>query len=406
MTAVQDLRGAEAGFDVARARTDTPGSSKVIHLNNAGASLMPAPVLGAITAHLQREAHIGGYEAASEAAEAIEAVYTSAARLLGCGSDELAVLDCATRAWDMAFYSIPFQPGDRVLTSTVEYGSNFISYLQLAQRFGISIEVVPADETGQISVSALEDAIDDRVRLISLTHVPTNCGLVNPAAEVGRVAREAGVLYLLDACQSGGQLRLDVNEIGCDMLSITGRKYLRGPRGTGLLYVRREVLDTLVPPVLDVHSATWTSPDTYRMRPDTRRFETWECNYAAKLGLGAAIDYALNCGVEVTEARIVGLAEDLRRRLSCLPGVRIRDLGSQRCGIVSFTVDGCAASEIKEAAARDSINVSVSRAPSTRLDMEARGLEEVVRASVHYYNTSEELDRFERMLSAYLARGA
>lgn len=292
----------------------------------------------------------------------------------------------------MAFYAIGFRPGDRILTSVAEYGSNFIAYLQLARRHELSVEVVPNDESGQLSVSALRELIDDRVRLISLTHVPTNGGLVNPAAEVGAAAREAGVLYLLDACQSGGQLPLDVEELGCDLLSITGRKYLRGPRGTGLLYVRRGVLDELSPPILDLHAAHWAGPDHYVVRPDARRFETWEYNVAAKLGLGAALDYAMAWGLPTIRDRIYRLAADLHERLSELPGIRVQDIGAEQCGIVTFTVVDTPAAQVKEMLARHRINVSVTRAPSTRLDMESRGLDELVRASVHYYNTTDELN--------------
>jgi selenocysteine lyase/cysteine desulfurase len=396
---VKSTSGIRVGsIDVERARTETPGCREVIHLNNAGAALMPVPVLERTIAYLKLESRIGGYEAAAREADGLAAVYGSAARLLGCGVDEIAVVDSATRAWTMACYAIPFQPGDRILTSTAEYASNFIAYLQLAQRYGVRVEVVPNDETGQLSVAALRELIDDRVRLISLTHIPTNGGLVNPAAEVGAVAREAGVLYLLDACQSGGQLPLDVDEIGCDMLSITGRKYLRGPRGTGLLYVRRTVLDELVPPVLDLHSAQWTSRDTYEMRPDARRFETWEYNVAAKLGLGAAIDYALGWGLPAIRDRIYELANDLRGRLADLPGVRVHDIGAEKCGIVTFTVAGMPPQQVKEMLARQAVNVSVTRAPSTRLDMEERGLDELVRASVHYYNTADELLAFQDAL--------
>ncbi|SFB56671.1 Selenocysteine lyase/Cysteine desulfurase [Amycolatopsis marina] len=378
-------------FDVDRARRETPGCENVVHFNNAGASLMPAPVLDSTVAHLRLEARIGGYEAAAAAEGKIEAVYGSAARLLGCGPDEVAVVDSATRAWDMAFYSIPFTAGDRILTSEAEYASNFIAYLQLAQRHDLQVEVVPNDDAGQISVSRLRELIDDRVRLVSLTHIPTNGGLVNPAAEVGKVARDAGVLYLLDACQSAGQLPLDVAEIGCDMLSVTGRKYLRGPRGTGLLYVRRDVLDELSPPMLDLHAATWVARDEYRMRSDARRFESWEFNYAAKIGLGRAIDYALGWGVERIRDRVYGLAEELRRGLAEVPGVTPQDVGAELCGIVTFTVEGVAPEDVKTWLGVRGINVSVSRVPSTRLDMENRGIDELVRASVHYYNTEREI---------------
>jgi selenocysteine lyase/cysteine desulfurase len=381
-------------IDVARARQETPGCERVLHFNNAGAALMPTPVIDAVTAHLEREAQTGGYEAADEAEGAVERVYDSAARLLGCARDEIAVIENATRAWDMAFYAIPFRPGDRILTARAEYASNYIAYLQIARKTGAMVEVVPDDETGQLSVEALRQMADERVRLIAVTHVPTNGGLVNPAAGIGAVAREIGAFYLLDACQSVGQMPINVNEIGCDLLSVTGRKFLRGPRGTGLLYVRRTILNQLEPPLLDLHAAEWVAPDHYVMRDDARRFENWETNVAAKLGLGAAIDYALDWGIEPIWERVSSLAERLREALGALPGVIVRDQGAVRCGIVSFTVDGADLTALRDALRAQNINVSVSPSEYTLIDMQARGLPAVVRASVHYYNTEEEIARF------------
>ena len=300
----------------------------------------------------------------------------------------------------MAFYSIPFEPGDRILTAQAEYASNFIAFLQVARRTGASVEVVPNDEHGRISVEALRGMIDERVKLIAMTHVPTNGGLVNPAAEVGRVAREAGVLYLLDACQSAGQMPIDVGETGCDMLSATGRKYLRGPRGTGFLYVRREILEDLEPPFLDLHAAEWTGRDRFEIRPDARRFENWETNFAGKVGLGVAVEYALKIGLAAIRDRVYALADGLRARLENTPGVEVRDIGRERCGIVTFTTEGTAAGDVKSALADHAINVSVSPPASTRLDSEARGLGEMVRASVHYYNTDAEIDKFCATLDA------
>jgi len=381
-------------LDVDKARRDTPGCEEVLHFNNAGSSLMPDPVLRATVGHLELEARIGGYEAAAREEEALERVYGASARMLGCGTDEIAVVENATRAWDMAFYSIPFEPEDRILTAQAEYASNYIAFLQVARKTGAVVEPVPNDEHGQTSIAALRDMMDGRVKLIAMTHVPTNGGLVNPAERVGEVAREAGCLYLLDACQSAGQMPLDVAEIGCDMLSATGRKYLRGPRGTGFLYVRREVLERLEPPFLDLHAAEWTARDRFEIRPDARRFENWETNFAGKIGLGVALDYALDLGLEAIRDRVYGLAESLRVRLTDIPGVVVRDIGEERCGIVTFTAQGKSPDEIKSALSGHAINVSVSPPASTRLDSEARGLNEIVRASVHYFNTGGEVERF------------
>ena len=388
-------------FDVDRARRDTPGASRVAHLNNAGAALPPSQVTEAVIAHLRREAEFGGYEAAEAAAEHIEATYPAIARLIGCGVDEVAVVENATRAWDMAFYAMSFKPGERILTSHAEYASNVIAFLQVARRTGAVVEVVDDDEHGQLCVADLRRRVSGgggEVKLIAMTHVPTQGGLINPAEQVGAVAREAGVPFLLDACQSVGQLPINVDRIGADLLSATGRKFLRGPRGTGFLYVRRTLLDQLEPPFLDMHAATWTAPERYEIRPDARRFESWETNYAGKIGLGVAVNYALSWGLDAIEARVTALADGLRERLAALDGVHVHDQGLRRCAIVTFTVDGVSARAVQRRLGESAVNTSVSVASSARLDLPRRGLSELVRASVHYYNTDDELDRLVNAL--------
>ena len=386
-------------IELARARRETPGAAQVLHFNNAGAALMPTPVLEAQLRHLQQEAAIGGYEAADAADDRREAVYASIARLINCAPEEIALVENATVAWDMAFYAIPFRPGDRILTARAEYASNYIAFLQAARRTGVVVETVPSDDSGALDVAALERMIDERVRLIAITHVPTNSGLVNPAAEVGRIARRHGIPYLLDACQAVGQMPIDVAALGCDLLSATGRKYLRGPRGTGFLYVRRAVLERLEPPFLDLRAATWVAPDRYELRPDARRFENWENNVAAQLDLGAAVDYALGWGLAAIEARVTALAEELRERLRALPGVTVRDIGRRRCGIVTFTAKDRDADDIVAALHRRKINTVTSSPRSTLLDATARQLPTVVRASVHYYNGEDEVARFATAVS-------
>ncbi|WP_437714194.1 aminotransferase class V-fold PLP-dependent enzyme [Sorangium sp. So ce448] len=387
-------------MDIAALRRDTPACTSVLHFNNAGSSLPPAVVVDTVVEHLRREATLGGYEAEAEAGERLEAVYGTIARLIGAAPGEIALVENATRAWDMAFYSLRFGPGDRILTARTEYASNYIAFLQVARRTGAEIVPIPSDERGAVSLSALDRLLDERVKLIAITHVPTNGGLVNPAEEIGRRARSAGVPFLLDACQSVGQLPIDVEAIGCDFLSATGRKYLRGPRGTGFLYVRRALLDRLEPPFLDLHAARWTAPDRYELLPDARRFENWESYVAGRLGLGAAAEYALRLGLPAIRDRVSALAERLRARLSEIPGVTVRDLGEQRCGIVTFTRAGEDATAIKARLAAQAIHVSVSTAAGTLLDFEDRGIPDLVRASVHYYNDESEIDRFVAALAA------
>lgn len=376
---------------IADLRAETPGCARVIHFNHAGSSLPPQPVLDTVIDHLQLEAEIGGYEAADAADERLEGVYRSIARLINARPAEIGLVENATRGWDMAVYAIPFQPGDRVLTTVSEYGSNVIALLQIAQR-GVSIEVIPNDETGQVSVDALADMLDDHVRAVFVSHMPTNGGLVQPAEAIGAVLRDHPALYVLDACQTAGQMPLDVKKIGCDVLSATSRKYLRGPRGVGFVYVREAVIPGLIPPFLDNQAASWTAADTYTIRDDARRFENWESYVAGRLGLRAAVDYALGLGLEAVWDRIQRQASTLRDRLDAIPGIAVRDLGAVKGGIVTFTHQALPPESIKERLAARRINVSTSSVMSTRFDMEARGLSTLTRASVHYLTTDDEID--------------
>ena len=380
-------------IDVERARAETPGVAHVTHLNNAGSSLPPQPVLDAVIGHLELEARIGGYEAHDANEEAIERFYGAVAELIAADPGEIAFCSSATRAWDMAFYSFHFQSGDRILTSIADYISNYLAFIQTAERTGIEVVAVPNDEHGQVSVERLRELVDERVKLIAITHVPTNGGLINPVREIGPIAREAGIPYLVDACQSAGQIPLDVDEIGCDALSATGRKFLRGPRGTGFLYVRRALLERLEPALVDMRAADWIAPDRYELRTDGRRFEEWEQDYAGKAGLARAIDYALDWGVAEVWDRVRALGERLRGQLAEIASVTVRDVGEERCAIVTFDVAGVPAQRVKDALARDAINVTVSATTSAVIESIERGLPDLVRASPHYYNTEEELDR-------------
>ncbi|MBV8392487.1 MAG: aminotransferase class V-fold PLP-dependent enzyme [Alphaproteobacteria bacterium] len=390
-------------LDLARLRAETPGCANVLHLNAAGAALVSQRTLDTTIGHLRLEAEIGGYEAADVARDRLNGFYPSVATLIGAEPGEIAFVENATRGWDLAFYSLDFKPGDRILTCMSEYSSNYISYLQVAKKTGVEIVVVPDDNHGQIDVAALARTIDKRTKLISISHIPTQGGLVQPAEAVGKIANEAGVMYLLDACQSVGQLPVDVNKLGCDFLSATGRKYLRGPRGTGFLYARQKTTAGIEPIFLDNHAAKWTGDNEYKTFENALRFENWERYFAGVLGLKEAVDQANELGMEAIWTRLKELADGLRARLSKMKGVTLTDLGALKGAIVTFAVEGADHVALKAKLRAEKINVTVSTQFSSRLDLRHRGLLNVMRASVHVYNTEAELDRFVEVLAKAIA---
>ncbi|PLC51794.1 aminotransferase [Pollutimonas subterranea] len=392
-------------FDIERIRADTPAAEGKVFLASAGASLMPAPVVRAMRDYLDLEVELGGYGAYDREQMRLAQAYASAARLIGSLPQEIAFMESATAAWQMAFYSMSFEEGDVVLTSEAEYGANFVALLQLRQRRGIEIRVVPSDAAGEIDLDALHGMISARVKLICLTWIPTNGGLVNPAAEVGKIARAHGIAYLLDACQALGQMPVDVQALQCDMLTATGRKFLRGPRGTGFLYVRSGFMSQLEPHTIDHFSAPWLERNRYGLRDGARRYETWESNYVARAGLGVALDYAAEIGMVAIQERCVALAARLRSGLKALPAATGCDLGRNPSAIVSFTLEGKSAEQVVELAANEGITIGVTLPSGTRLDAERRGLPPLVRASPHYFNTEHEIDILLDFLQSIKAGG-
>jgi selenocysteine lyase/cysteine desulfurase len=382
-------------IDVAKIRAGTPGVDRVLHLNHAGGSLVPQAVQDAIVDHLQRELEIGAMEAGYAAAAALEQVRIDAATLLGADADEIAFTSSNSESWGRAFAGLHLKPGDRVLVGRAEWSSNLANM----QKAGLEIESVPVDEHGRLSVEALGRMLDGRVRLVSLTWAPANGGLIEPAVEVGRLARAAGVPYFLDATQAVGQMPVDVRELGCDVLTTNARKYLRGPRGAALLFVRRDFGDRLDPSFVDNFSASIGPAGVLTLRGDARRMETGDCSVAGRLGLGVAIRLALNLGLDEIREAVRHRAEHLRDRLATVSGVQLHDLGVDRSGLVSFTYDGWSGTKLRDALAPHAVNISFNGRSYTPLDMAARGLDEILRASVSYFTTEEEVERFVAILA-------
>jgi selenocysteine lyase/cysteine desulfurase len=389
------------GMNVAELRALTPGCHHRTHLNNAGAGLLSAPTIAAMTHQLQLEAQIGGYEAAEAATGQIQDTYRALAELVGASAREIALFDNSTHAWNAAFYSVPLAAGDRILTGRSEYGSNVLAYLQVSRRTGAEVVVVGDDDSGQIDVAALAGLVDERTKLIGLSWVPTAGGLVNPAAEVGRIARAADALFLLDATQVVGQFPIDVRAVGCDMLTGTGRKFLRGPRGTGFLYAGPRAIDRLEPFVAEIRSATWDGDRSLHWADGAQRFETWENSYVNVVGLGAAVRQALDLGLAEIYARSGDLGARLRDGLAATDGVTTHDLGRERCAIVTAKVANVDSAAVAEALAAQRINVSTTVGEHNQFD--TRGVHPLVRLSPHYYNTADEIDQVVEAVAA-LAR--
>jgi len=378
-------------LNISAIRNETLATTSLIHLNNAGASLIPDLVVEGVKKYIDYEAGHGGYETAVVYEAQLNQLYTEAARLIHCSDHEIAYTESATVAWQRAFHSIPFESGDVIWVCSTEYASNYISYLQLSKRTDITIKIIPNDPHGSVDCKAFAKLVSTDDKLISVCHMPTANGLINPVEKIGEIANEHNILYLVDACQSIGQYPVDVAKMKCDFLSVTGRKYLRGPRGTGFLYAREETTKHLEPLNLDLHGAEWLSEDSYRMRNDAKKYETWESNLAAKYGLALALEYVNKLGIEEIRNRIIDLAALLRSELRNISHIEVHDTGMLQSGIVTFTSAKLSPNDIKIRLSKHGINVSVVVASSAILDLKVRKIPEAVRASVHYYNTKAEL---------------
>jgi selenocysteine lyase/cysteine desulfurase len=378
---------------VARWRAETPGTSQRVHLNNAGAALMPSPVIEAMAEHIALESKIGGYEAADARESAVAEGYAEIASLINAKPRNVAIVANATAGFIQAMSSFDFARGDRIVTTRSDYTSHQIQFLALSQRLGV--EVVHADDLpdGGVdpeSVRAL--ASHPNCRLVHVSWVPTHSGLVQDVEAVGRVCESLGVPYLVDACQAVGQIPIDVDALRCDYLSVTARKFLRGPRGVGFLYASDRALARGDHPLfVDMRGAQWVSASEYKVADSAIRFEDWEFAYALVLGLGAATKYARAIGVDVAQRRAWALADTLRSRLSAIDGVRVLDRGRVKSAIVTADIPGWYAPDLAAALRERRINSAASLRWYGLLDFTPRDVASAIRLSPHYYNTDDEL---------------
>jgi selenocysteine lyase/cysteine desulfurase len=383
-------------LDIDRLRAETLGTRTVNHLNNAGASLVPDPVRETVLEHLDLEARIGGYEAEAAHNAEVRGVYDSIGTLIGADPQNVAITDNATGAFIQALSAIPFAQGDVIVTTRNDYVSNQIMFLSLVSRFGIEVVRAPDEPSGGVDVRALEKLVHRRrPKLVSVTQIPMASGLVQPVADIGAICRQREIPYLVDACQSVGQMPVDVEDIGCDFLTATSRKFLRGPRGVGFLYVSDRALDLGLEPLFpDLRGADWIEGDLFQPAPGARRFENFESPVAMVLGMGRAAQYAQDLGLERIQERAWTLAASLRDRLAELDGVRVQDKGEELCAIVTVSTGENHPLDLLRALRKEGINTSRAGRDSAIFDFDEKGVDQVLRISPHYYNTEEELDAF------------
>ncbi|MEN0101504.1 MAG: aminotransferase class V-fold PLP-dependent enzyme [Curtobacterium sp.] len=380
-------------IDVGAERSRTAGTAGRHYFNAAGAGLVSDGVLEAVVAHLRHEQRVGGYEAANEAADDVAAVYTSAAALLGARADEIALFDSATSGLRGVFDALRLGAGDTVIAPRSSYVSQALRLLAMQRHDDVRLVVVPNDTSGAMDLEVLERAVagaSGRV-VVSAVHVPTSSGLVEPIAEVSAIARRHGAWTVVDATQSVGQIDIDVTAVDCDALVTTGRKFLRGPRGTGLAYLRRGTLEGLGAWAPDVRGAVWTGEDEWTMDGTARQLETWECSVASRLGLGVALREALDRGPAATEAHLVALGSRIRAALAEIDGVTVADPPASPSAIVTFTVDGLVGKEVSTRLRTRRIDSIAVPASHAQWDLGTRGLPSVVRVSPHVYNDDEDV---------------
>lgn len=381
-------------------RQDIRGlSDGKIFLNNAGSSLMPSIVLDAMKEYLELEEQIGGYEAANRNAEALEQFYDETARLINAKPSNIAFATSATEAYAKALSSIMFKEGDVIITTADDYISNQITFISLQKKLKVNIIRTKNLSDNELDLEDLENLIKKyNPKLIAVTHIPTNSGLIQNVEGVGRLCKQYDVLYLVDACQSVGQLAVDVEKIGCDFLSATGRKFMRGPRGTGFLYVSDKVLEqNYAPLLLDMRGADWTEFNNYELFKTAKRFESWEISYASLMGFTKALQYANNIGLNAIEHYNRGLSVRLRENLRN-SGFNVWDWGENLSSIVTFSGPDGDLEKIQHVLKEHNVFFSVTHKNSALIDFARKNINGIVRLSPHYFNTVEEIDVVSNVL--------
>ncbi len=364
----------------------------VLHFNHSGAGLPSPETVQVIVNHLRLEAERGPMEAGALASDASNMVYKTAAQLLGCSSQHVAFGTSHGQLYGNLIASIPLAPGDKVLVSRQEWIGNVLCLQRSANLNGASLSLMASDDTSAVDPVALGKSLSPDVRIVALTWIGAGSALINPAAAIGAAIRQAGssAFFIIDASQVIGQVPINVAELGCDALIACGRKFLRGPRGTALAYISPRLASEIVPRNIDSLSSTLRDGNV-EVANSAQAFEFGEESVALKLGLGKAIEQALDLGVDHIRLALDQKAGALRQALAELPRVKLLDRGNNKGAAVTFAIDGLPCATAKQRLSEQGINIGMNGPGYTPYDMSMRGISELLRASVHLNTTDEDI---------------
>lgn len=390
-------------FSINQIRQNTPGCLDKIFINSAGSSLMSKEVVQISKDYMDMEADIGGYDVMANHYEDFNLFYLEASKLINANPRNMAFAISATDAYSKVLYSFKWTEKDVILTTKDDYVSNIISFIHINRRFGSQIKFVDCLDSGDLDYEDLARKLEQyKPTIFALTHIPTSAGTIHDAEKAGEICANFDTYYLLDACQSIGQLDVDVRKIKCDFLTVTGRKFLKAPRGTGFLYVANHILDTDMGPLcIDLAGSTWDSETSFKFGSEAKRFEFWEKNYSNFLGLTQAIREINEIGIEKIAAYNKMLSGYFRNELEQVDGLKIYDHGSLKGNIITWKIPGLKQSEISKLFHERRVIFSFSSNTSALYDLNKKGEEWLVRFSPHFFNTTEEADQVGEILSKF-----
>lgn len=372
-----------------------------INFNNAGSSKNSNKVIKTIIAYLEEEQKLGGYLAAKLNRPKILNFYRVFSKLIKCKKSEISFLPSSTYGWNFFLNSISFKKNDNVIIFENEYGNNFISLLK---KKNLKIKVSKLSHDGQVCFESLKENIDRNTKLVSVCHISSQCGNLIDVQKVGKIVKEINrnTLFLVDACQSIGQIDINVRKINCDVMIGSGRKYLRGPRGTGFIFIKDDLKKNLSPIISDSFSCKIVNMKKIIYKKNY--FETFEYSPALLLGLTEAIENIHSIGIKKIQKKIKKLSLYFRLKVRKLNGVIIFENECLISGINTIIINGFSTKEVLDYLLKKKILCSISDNKTSYHFFKTRKRKSLLRLSFHYYNDFKEIDFLIKTIEELVSR--